>query len=211
MNGGELAATCIYFAFKWSHYSTDIKSDKNVDWWTYLSENLTEEKLQVNVARYVKAIKDSPAKIKPSKSQMLKYEQESKVGQIRYNIFWLIGRNLAGNRFIIDLVSLQKCHQKPNQNCLQPILSQVHHRKWCKNWKRMTASSNSVSEIKIFGQSSVMMRKNTVKVRIIWSILSPHFSLSRSMNCTQKNLKLNRDLWRSCLSRTTTPHPLRFS
>ena len=86
MNGGELAATCIYFAFKWSHYSTDIKSDKNLDWWTYLSENLTEEKLQVNVARYVKAIKDSPAKIKPSKSQMLKYEQESKVGQILFYI-----------------------------------------------------------------------------------------------------------------------------
>ena len=98
MNGGELAATCIYFAFKWSHYSTDIKSDKNLDWWTYLSENLTEEKLQVNVARYVKAIKDSPAKIKPSKSQMLKYEQESKVGQFRMYIFWLIGKNLTGNR-----------------------------------------------------------------------------------------------------------------
>ena len=49
-----------------------------MDWWTYPSQDLTEEKLQVNVARYVKAIKDSPAKIKPSKSAMLKYDQESK-------------------------------------------------------------------------------------------------------------------------------------
>merc|ERR1712228_562852 len=58
-----LAATCIYMALEWAGVHI-AKSVEGKNWWKYLDENLIEENLIKNVAKYLEICQKYPAKIK---------------------------------------------------------------------------------------------------------------------------------------------------